>query len=119
MANGSLMRVRTSSWILRSAARHVAELVEGERLLAVDLALVGRGWTSTHDAVGARRNGRHRHRPDQPALAGGVRGIDDDGQVGQVVEQRHGRQVERVAGVGLEGADAALAQDDVRTGPTK
>ena len=31
----------------------------------------------------------------------------------QVVEERDGRQVHRVAGVGLEGADAALAEDDV------
>ena len=31
-----------------------------------------------------------------------------------MVEQRHGRQVERVARVCLERADAALAQDDVR-----
>ena len=47
-------------------------------------------------------------------LPGGMRRVDDHRQVGQVVDERHGGQVERVAGVRLERADAALAQDDVR-----
>ena len=40
-------------------------------------------------------------------------GVGDDGQVRQVVQHRHGVEVEGVAGAGLEGADAALAQDNV------
>ena len=55
-----------------------------------------------------------RQRLDEPALAGRVARVDDHRQVGQVVEERDGRQVERVAGVRLEGPDAALAQDHVR-----
>ena len=60
------------------------------------------------------RHAADRQRLDQPALAGGVRRVDDDRQVGQVVEHRDRGQVERVAGEGLERPDAPLAQDDVR-----
>ena len=51
-------------------------------------------------------------RLDELALAGGVRRVDEHGQVGQVVHQRHRREVERVAGRRLERPDPALAQDD-------
>ena len=42
-----------------------------------------------------------------------VRRVGDDRQVGEFVDDRDGGDVERVARVGLEGADAALAEDDV------
>ena len=67
-----------------------------------------------HHAVGPDGDATDRQRPDQPALPGGVTRIDDDRQVGQVVEQRHRRKVERVAGIRLERPDAALAEDHVR-----
>ena len=40
-------------------------------------------------------------------------GVDDDGQVAELFDRRDRREVEGVAGVGLEGADAPLAEDDV------
>ena len=95
------------------AGHQLGELGDRDRLLAVGQRLVRARVDLDHDPVGARRDAGQRHRLDQPALAGGVRRIDDHRQVGQVVEQGHGRQVERVAGVRLEGPDAALAQDHV------
>ena len=40
-------------------------------------------------------------------------GVGNDRQVRQVVQHRHGVEIEGVTGAGFEGADAALAQDDV------
>ena len=64
-------------------------------------------------AVGTAGGRGERHGLNVARVAGGVAGIGDDGQVRQVVQHRHGVEVEGVAGAGLEGADAALAQDDV------
>ncbi len=63
--------------------------------------------------VGAAGSRGERHGLDIAGVAGGVAGVGDDGQVRQVVQHRHGVEVEGVAGAGLEGANAALAQDDV------
>ena len=46
-------------------------------------------------------------------LAGGVAGVHDDGQMGLFVDDGHCREIEGVAGVLLEGTDAALAQNDL------
>ena len=64
-------------------------------------------------AVGTAGGRGERHGLNVAGVAGGVAGVGDDGQVRQVVQHRHGVEVEGVAGAGLEGADAALAQDDV------
>ena len=67
-----------------------------------------------HDPVGTHGHAADRERFHEVALAGGVTRVDDDRQVGEVVEERHRRQVHRVTCVGLERADAPLAQDHVR-----
>ena len=64
-------------------------------------------------AVGTAGGRGERHGLNVAGVAGGVAGVGDDGQVRQVVQHRHGVEVEGIAGAGLEGADAALAQDDV------
>src|SRR5262249_16159574 len=64
-------------------------------------------------AGGGGRQRRQRHRRHVVALASAVAGVDQDRQVRQVLDRRDHRQVERVAAVVREGADAALAQDDV------
>ena len=64
-------------------------------------------------AVGTAGGRGERHGLNVAGVAGGVAGVGDDGQVRQVVQHWHGVEVEGVAGAGLEGADAALAQDDV------
>jgi hypothetical protein len=66
------------------------------------------------DPVGARGGGGQRQRPDEVAPAGGVARVDDHRQVRELLEHRHGHQVEREAVGGLERADAALAQHHVR-----
>ncbi len=96
----------------------VAELVEVQLLLGVRQRLVRSGMDLDHHPVGTDRHAADGQRLDQPALPGGMRRIDDHRQVGQVVDERDGGQVQRVAGVGLERADAALAQDDVRDCPS-
>ena len=75
-----------------------------------------RGWARRgprSPAVGTAGGRGERHGLNVAGVAGGVAGVGDDGQVRQVVQHRHGVEVEGVAGAGLEGADAALAQDDV------
>ena len=64
-------------------------------------------------AVGADRDRGARERYDEVLAAGGVGRVDDDRQVAGRLDDRHRGDVEGVAGRRLEGADAALAQDDV------
>ncbi len=64
-------------------------------------------------AVRADRSRGQGHRSDQGAMSGAVRGVDDDGQVGQLAQDGHRGKVERVARRRLEGADASFTQDHV------
>ena len=64
-------------------------------------------------AVGAGGNGGEHHRLHQVGFAGGVAGVHNDGQVSLFVDDGHGGQIQRVAGVLFKSADAALAQDHV------
>ena len=66
-----------------------------------------------HQAVGTGGDGCLGQLGHHPCVAAGVAGVHDDGQVGHFVEHDHPRKVEGVAHTGLEGADAALAEDDV------
>ena len=63
--------------------------------------------------IGTGGHGSDHHGLDQIGLAGGVAGVHDDGQVGLFVDDGHCREIEGVAGVLLEGTDAALAQNDL------
>src|SRR5579885_239341 len=63
--------------------------------------------------VGTGGDGGAGQRDDEVAPAARVRRVDDDRQVRKLVHDRYRADVERVAGRGLEGTDAALAQDDV------
>ena len=92
----------------------LAELGEGEALVAIGLGVGGIGMDLDDEAVGADRGAGEGHRSDQGAIPGAVRRVDDDRQVRLQPQDRHGREVERVARGGLEGADAALAEDHVR-----
>src|SRR5581483_3135122 len=89
------------------------ELREGERLRPILDRLFGIRMRLDDQAVRARRDRAQADRVDQAALAGGVRGSGEDGQVGKLLNGRNRIDVEGVARVGLEGADAALAQDDL------
>ena len=63
------------------------------------------------NAVGARRHRRQGHRAHLVAHAGAVAGVDEDRQMTELLDHRDRGQVERVAGIGLEGTNAALAQN--------
>ena len=63
--------------------------------------------------VGTGGHSGDHHGFHEVCLAGGVAGVHDDGQVGLFVDEGHGRQVQRVAGVLFKGTDAALAQNDL------
>src|SRR5216117_3061979 len=64
-------------------------------------------------AVGASGNGGASHGRDFVATAGAVRGVANHWQMGKLLDDRDGGDVEGVARVGFERADAALAEDDV------
>lgn len=66
-----------------------------------------------HQAVGTGGDGGLCQLRHHPCVAAGVAGVHDDGQVGHLVEHDHAGEVEGVPHTGLEGADAALAEDDV------
>ena len=100
----------------------VAELRERERLLGVGPGLGRLGVDLDDQPVRARRDAGDRHGSDQRPVAGAVRGVDHDRQVGPVLEHRHRVEVERVAGRRLVRPDAALHEHHVgvarRTGCT-
>ena len=91
----------------------LGELLGKERLRAVGERLVGVGMDFDEQAVAAGGNRGARHGGNLVAAAGAVRGIADDGQVRELFDDGDGGDVHGVAGVGFEGADAALAEDDV------
>src|SRR2546422_7761639 len=91
----------------------VVERLEVERLRTVRQRLVGRWVHLDDEAVRARGDRRQRHGADQRPPPGGLRRIDDHRQVRELAHQGHGVEVERETRRGLEGPDAALAQDHV------
>ena len=58
-----------------------------------EAGFIGMGVDFHQDAVRARGHGRPRHRRDVGPLAHPVAGIDDDRQMGQMLDHRYGRQV--------------------------
>ncbi len=94
--------------------RELGELGRGHRLVAVREGLDGSRVDLDEKPVGACGRAGEGERRDEPALPGRVRRVDPDRQVGQLVDERHGGHVERVAVGRLEGPDAALAEDHVR-----
>ena len=53
-----------------------------------------------------------RHRRHQMGVTSGVRRIDNNGQMSQLFQYRHRRDIEGIAGSGLKGTDTALAEDN-------
>jgi len=64
-------------------------------------------------AVRPGYDGRPGQGLDVLPVTGGVTGIDDDREMGKLLEDRHGADVQGVAGGRLEGADPPFAEDDV------
>ena len=94
--------------------QHLAESREVELLLAIAQCFRRMRMHLHEQAVRSERHGAAAHRPHQVRPAAALAGIDDDGEVRFLLDDRDGGEVESVARVGLEGADAALAEQDVR-----
>ena len=86
--------------------------VGGQALRAVAPCVAGVVVDFHLKAVGTGGDSGDHHGLHKVCLAGGVAGVHDDGQMGLLVDDRHSGEVEGVAGVLLEGADAALTEDD-------
>src|SRR4051794_13347887 len=94
---------------LLDLGRVLGEALGEQRLRAVADRL---GRVRVHlddDAVGAHGGRRERQRLHERAPPGGVARVHDDRQVGELLEDRHGGEVEREAVRRLERPDAALA----------
>src|ERR1035437_6613101 len=89
------------------------ELFGPQGLRAVREGAIGVGMDFDHQAIGARGHGGARHGSDDVAATRAVRWVGYDRQVGEFLDYGNGGEIEGVAGVGFEGADAALAEDDV------
>src|SRR5579871_57119 len=81
---------------------------------AVADRLFGAGMDFEDEAVRADSHSRARNRRHQAALSSGVAGIEQDRQMCEFVQNGDRSDVAGVAGGGLKGADAALAEDHVR-----
>lgn len=91
----------------------VAESFEGDLLLTVG---EGFGWIRVdfdNEPVGSHRHGSGAEGNHEIGAAAALAGIDDHREVSFLLRDGDGGEVEGVAGVGLESADAALAQQDV------
>src|ERR1019366_8797817 len=89
------------------------ELLGPQRLRPVGERAVGIGMDFDHQAVGAGGYGGPRHGSHDVAAAGGVRRGGENRQVGQVLDPRDGGEIQGIARVGFEGADAAFAENNV------
>ena len=68
-----------------------------------------------HDqAIGLGGYGNARQRRHQFAMPRRMAGIGNHRKMRYLLEQRNGRNVEGIAGCRLKGANAALAEDDIR-----
>ena len=89
------------------------ELLGGEGLLAVALGVGGVVVHLDDQAVGTGGHGGQGQGLHHPVHAGGVGGVDDDGQVAHLLDGGDGGHVQGVAGIGLKGAHPPLAEDHV------
>ena len=81
--------------------RGIAEGVEGVGM-GLDDESIG-----THGESGTGKSG------NEATCPGGMAGVHDDGQVGELLGDGHGAEVEQVARAGIEGAKATLAENDL------
>ena len=100
-----LHKVMELQQLLRQAVEHLrlqglGAIAQGMGRVVVDL---------DQQSVGTGGHGAHGQGIYQPALAGGMAGIDDDGQVGQLPQHGDAGQIQGVAGDRFKGADAPFA----------
>jgi hypothetical protein len=90
---------------------HAGELTEFEGLCAVADGFFRGGVRFDDQTVSADGDGGARYGGHEAAFSRGVAGIEDDGKVREFVEYGNSGNVTGVARGGLEGADAAFAED--------
>ena len=93
------------------APHQLGEFPEMQLLRAVRERLLRLRVHLDDQPVGADGVGGQRQRDDQVPLAGGVRGVDHDREMGQALENGDRPEIERVARRCLECPDAPLAED--------
>ena len=93
--------------------KEFGELVGEDGLDAVGEGFVGFVVDFDEEAIGADSDGGAGKGQNFVALAGAVRGIDEDGQVAALLDGGNDGKIEGVAGEVGEGAHAALAEHDV------
>ena len=91
----------------------LAELGGGDLLGGVGEGVLRVGVSLDQEAIATGTEGGARQGHHELQLAAAVGGVGHDGQVGQALGRGQGAEVQAVAGDGLVGADAALAEDDV------
>ena len=89
------------------------EALEVDLLLTIAHGLGGIWVDLDEEAIGAEGDGALAEVCDEICAAAALAGVDDDWEVGLAFGDGDGGEVECVAGVGLEGADAAFAEHDV------
>src|SRR5271154_5295030 len=94
-------------------AHELGELRWIQGLRAVGKRVVWIVVNFDQDAVGTCSDGCAGHGRDFVAAAGAVRGIGNDGKMRQSLDYGNRGDVEGVAKISIEGADAALAKDYV------
>src|SRR5271157_1995623 len=98
-------------------SHQVLEVWMVEALLPVRQGHGGIGMDLHDDPVRARGQGGKGGRGNVVPVPHGVAGIHEDRQVAEPLDDGHGCDVQRVAGLGLECPDAPLAQNDVGVAP--
>ena len=89
------------------------ELIGKERLRAIRKCLIRIVMDFDQQRICSRRQRCPRHGRHFVAQSGAVRRIGSHGQVRQLLDDRNSGNIQRVARVGFESADAALAQNHV------
>src|ERR1022692_2360972 len=95
-------------------AHHAREIGQCEGLRTVADGLLRTRMDFHDQAVGADRHPGAGERGNQAAFARGVARVENHRQVRKLVQHRHGGDIAGIAGGGLEGPYAALAQNHVR-----
>lgn len=93
--------------------RELPEGGEVHLLLAVAHGLGGIWMDLDEEAVRLEGDGTTAKGEDEIRASAALAGIHDDREMGFLFGNRDGSQIESVAGVGLERADAALAEEDI------
>ena len=104
LIGGSFARAYAKSGHTVYAANRSREMLDFAMLAGVVVDL-------DHKTICTAGCGGCRHGCHKLCFSGGMAGIDDDRQMGQLMEHGHGGQIQGVAGIIAVGTDAAFTQN--------